>query len=200
MISIAFSLFLLMNPIGNIPFYVSFLRGIHPKRQARIICRELFISLLIIILFAFAGNALLQVLHIELPTVQISGGLILFILSLRMIFPPSEEDHEEDLSKKAKQEPLIVPLAIPLVAGPGVLAAVMIYANQTIHEWELVAAIFIAWFATFLILLLSSWFQKVLGWRGVIALERLMGLLLILIAIQMFLIGWRAFSAVPSLA
>lgn len=190
-LSIAFSLFLLMNPIGNIPFYLSFLKGI--KKQKKIIFRELLIALLIIILFAFMGNGLIQFLHVELPTVQISGGIILFLLCLKMIFPASQ-DPIEDLSKDAKSEPLIVPLAVPLVAGPGVLAAVMIYANQVVHEWQLLGAILIAWIATLLILLASSFVKQILGWKGIIAMERLMGLILILIAIQMFLSGLSTFG------
>ena len=189
--SIAFSLFLLMDPIGNIPFFISFLKGVEPKRQRIIITRELLIALLIITLFAIVGDELMQFLHVQEDTVQIAGGIILFLLCLKMVFPSQQNDHP---SSHITTEPFIVPLAVPLIAGPGVLAAVMIYAGQETNDWLVVAAILIAWLASLLILLASSWLQKLLGSRGIIALERLMGLILTLIAVQMFLEGVSGFT------
>lgn len=189
--SVALSLFLLMDPIGNIPFFITFLKGIDPKRQRKIIIRELLIALLIIVLFALLGDELLRLLRIKEDTVQIAGGIILFLLCLKMVFPPPAT---KSVAQPVPAEPFIVPLAIPLVAGPGVLAAVMIYAGQENNDWIVVAAIFIAWIASLLILLTSSLIQKVLGNRGIIALERLMGLILTLIAVQMFLEGVNGFT------
>jgi multiple antibiotic resistance protein len=191
LLSIAFSLFLLMDPIGNVPFYISILKGIDPKRQRVIIVRELLIALAIIILFSFAGNGLMSFLNIECATIQIAGGLILFLLCLKMIFPPPHEKHET--SPHSVQEPLIVPLAIPLVAGPGVLAAVMIFARQETGYFVMTGAILIAWAATLLILLAAPFLKRFLGSKGIIALERLMGLILILIAVEMFLGGLGSF-------
>jgi multiple antibiotic resistance protein len=189
-LSIAFTLFLLMDPIGNIPFYISFLKGLDPKRQRVVICRELIIALFIIILFNFVGDGLMQFLHIDNDTIQMAGGVILFLLCLKMIFPPPH-DPNENLPHDA--EPFIVPLAVPLVAGPAVLAAVMIYAKQEASSLIMIGAILIAWFASLLILLASSFLKHILGWRGILALERLMGLVLILIAVQMFLTGLATF-------
>ncbi len=188
--SIALSLFLLMDSIGNIPFYISFLKDIEPRRQKQIIIRELLIALGIIFIFAFLGDKLMQFLHIKEDTIQIAGGIILFLLCLKMIFPPAR-DANEDLPKTT--EPFIVPLAVPLVAGPGVLAAVMIYTKQEPSHLVMAGAILIAWAASLVILLGSFPLQKALGWRGILAMERLMGLLLILIAIQMFLNGIQGF-------
>lgn len=190
-LSMAFTLFLLMDPIGNIPFYISFLKGLQPKRQRYVIFRELLIALFIIVLFNFVGDALMGFLHVENDTIQIAGGIILFLLCLRMIFPAPHDPKE---SFRQDTEPFIVPLAVPLVAGPSVLAAVMIYAKQ-IGSLVMVSAILIAWLASLLILLGSPLLKKVLGWRGITALERLMGLVLTLIAIQMFLSGVSAFMA-----
>ncbi len=187
---IAFSLFLLMDPIGNIPFYISFLKGVEPRRQRVVICREMLIALIIIILFNFIGDALMKFLHIQNDTVQIAGGVILFILCLKMIFPPPHDSNE---SLPHDMEPFIVPLAVPLVAGPAVLAAVMIYAKQENNSWVMLGAIFIAWAASLIILLASSYLKKILGWRGILAMERLMGLVLILIAVQMFMSGLSTF-------
>ncbi len=192
MLSIAFTLFLLMDPIGNIPFYISFLKGLDSKRQRFIIFRELIIALFIIILFNFVGDGLMKFLHVENDTIQIAGGIILFLLCLKMIFPPPHDPHE---SLPHETEPFIVPLAVPLVAGPSVLAAVMIYAKQEDNSLRMVGSIMIAWLASLVILLGSSFLKQALGWRGIIALERLMGLILILISVQMFLSGLSAFIA-----
>ena len=188
--SVAFSLFLLMDPIGNIPFYISFLKGLNPQRQRFVIFREMFIALLIIIVFNFVGDALMKFLHVENDTIQIAGGIILFLICLKMIFPP-HHDPNENIPHEA--EPFIVPLAVPLVAGPSVLAAVMIYTKQEMNNWLMVGAILLAWAASLIILLGSSFLKNVLGWRGILALERLMGLILTLIAVQMFLSGVSSF-------
>ena len=183
--SIAFSLFLLMDPIGNVPLYVSILKDLDPKRQRFIICRELLIALLVIIAFSFLGNYILRLLGVSEQTVMISGGLILFLIAIRMIFPRGREGYTES---PEGEEPFIVPLAIPLIAGPSVLAAVMIYANQESHL-TMIGSIIIAWVVTFFILILSPLLKKILGIRGITACERLMGLILTLIAVQMFLEG-----------
>jgi multiple antibiotic resistance protein len=189
LLSLAFSLFLLMDSIGNIPCYITFLKHIPPKRQSFIIFREMIIALLIIVLFMFLGDGLMLFLHIEHDTLQIAGGIILFLICLKMIFPPATDSNEK-LPKES--EPFIVPLAIPLIAGPSVLATVIIYAKQ-VDTSVLMGAILISWAASLLVLLSSSILQKILGWKGIIAIERLMGLVLALIAIQMFLSGISSF-------
>ena len=188
--SIAFTLFLLMDPIGNVPFYLSFLKGINPRRQRAIIIREMLIALGIIILFTYLGDGLMRFLDVSMETIQISGGIILFIICLKMIFP-SEKDHNETIPHQ--EEPFLVPLAVPLVAGPSVLAAVMIYSKQLESDLIMIGAVFLAWAASLVILVSSSLLKKVLGWRGITAMERLMGLVLTLIAVQMFLSGVHAF-------
>ena len=189
LLSVAFSLFLLMDPIGNIPFYISFLKGLDPKRQRYVIFREMIIALFIIVLFNYLGDGLMRFLHVENDTIQIAGGIILFLLCLKMIFPPPHDPNE---SLPHEAEPFIVPLAVPLVAGPSVLAAVMIYTKQETNVL-MMGAILLAWAASLIILLCSSLLKNVLGWRGILALERLMGLILTLIAVQMLLSGISAF-------
>jgi multiple antibiotic resistance protein len=191
MFSMAFALFLLMDSIGNVPIFIAVLKDVAPSRQKKIIARELFIALLIIILFHFIGDALLGFLHVKTPTLLISGGIILFIISLKMIFPEKANPKTE---ASQDQEPFIVPLAVPLVAGPAVLAAVMLYSGQQPQaRWFTLGAIVIAWAASTLVLLSSSLWKKLLGSRGLIACERLMGLILTLLAVQMFLEGLGLF-------
>jgi multiple antibiotic resistance protein len=190
MFAVAFSLFLLMDSIGNIPLYLSLLKNFDPKRQRAIIFRELIIALVVIIFFMFLGDALMNFLEISDSTIQIAGGVILFLICLKMIFPSKDDPQERS---PLDQEPLVVPLAVPFVAGPAVLAAVMIYSKQGESLWMMLGSILIAWVGTLLVLLASSFLKNILGWRGITALERLMGLVLILIAMQMFLSGLHTF-------
>ncbi len=182
--SLAFAFFLLMDSIGNVPIFIALLKHIPKKRQYQIIIRELLLALAIIITFIFFGEGLLDLLHISSQAIQIAGGIILFIISLKMIFPKHKE-----LDQPKGAEPFLVPMAIPLIAGPAILAAVMIYSKQLASEWIIVGAVSIAWFATMLVLLLAPKLKQLLGDKGIAACERLMGLILILIATQMFLEG-----------
>lgn len=192
--SMAFALFLLMDSVGNVPIFVSILKDIDPKRQRAIIFRELCIALFIIALFNFIGDALLGFLNVKMPTILISGGIILFLIALKMIFPVKNTDGEIPIDK----EPFIVPLATPLVAGPAVLAAVMLYSGQNKGKpLFTLGAIVIAWAASTLVLLSASLWKKWLGQRGLIACERLMGLILTLIAAEMFLQGVHMFLTSP---
>jgi multiple antibiotic resistance protein len=187
----AFSLFLLMDPVGNIPLFIAILKDIPRRRQLYIILRELLIALAVLILFHFIGDILLTSLQVSQSSVLISGGVILFLLSLKMIFPgKSDFDHPVAGDK----EPFIVPLAIPLVAGPAALAAIILYARQE-PGIKPVVAIVLAWTATTLILLASTFLNKILGKKGIVACERLMGLVLTMIASQMFLQGIAEFIA-----
>ncbi len=183
--SIAFSFFLLMDSIGNLPVYISLLKEIDPRRQKLIILRELLIALIVIVFFYFLGSVFLDILGIQQASVNIAGGIILFMVAIRMVFPSSKE-HNSD---KPKEEPFIVPLAIPLVAGPAILAAVMIYSHEDANRTMVLSAIGIAWFATTLILFCAARITKLLGHRGVAACERLMGLILTLMSVDMFLRG-----------
>ncbi|MCB1107701.1 MAG: YhgN family NAAT transporter [Chlamydiia bacterium] len=187
--TISFALFLLMDPIGNVPIYLAVLKNVAPTRQKVIIIRELLIALGVIILFTFVGEHLLNILNVDQETILIAGGIILFIISLRMIFPSGASYGAEE---GGQEEPFIVPLAIPLVAGPSVLATVMIYSHRE-SILTLTLSICIAWALSTAILFLSPFLKKILGIRGIIACERLMGLLLTLMATQMFLEGITLF-------
>lgn len=184
--SAAITLFLIMDPLGNLPVFMSVLKTIEPKRRRIVLIRELIFSLLIMLGFLFSGQAVLDFLSVKQETVSIAGGLILFLIALKMIFPQPGGV----TGLPAGEEPFIVPLAIPMVAGPSILAALILLANQDhsrMLDWSL--ALLAAWSVSAVILMFSSVFHRVLGERGLIAIERLMGMILIMISIQMLLDG-----------
>ena len=175
-----------MDPLGNIPILLSVLKGIDPKRQRVIIIRELLIALGILLVFLFMGKPLLNFLHLQQEAVTISGGIILLIIGLRMIFPT----RDGLMGPQPNGEPFIVPLAIPLIAGPSVLAMLMLMTQSSpgkMTHWFF--ALIIAWTITAVILLIAPKLLKVLRERGLIALERLMGMLLVMMAVQMLIDG-----------
>ncbi|MES2200566.1 MAG: MarC family protein [Chlamydiota bacterium] len=184
---IAFTLFLLMDSLGNIPLFIAILKDFPPKKQRQIILRELTFALAIIVAFYFLGNLLLDLIHVKQHTILMAGGIILFLIAIRMVFP--EFFYSKPKKASSHKEPFIVPLAIPLVAGPAVLASIMLYSKEGAPHSTVLSALFLAWIASSIILLSSSLLQKVLGERGLTACERLMGLLLTLISVQMFLQG-----------
>ncbi len=187
-IAVAATLFFVMDPLGNIPIFNAVLARFEPARRSRIVARELIFALIILLGFLFAGNVVMTFLGLSQPTLSLSGGILLFIIALRMIFPRSGNE-EEDV-----QDPFIVPLAVPLVAGPSTLAVLLLLSSSEPDRlWEWCVALLIAWTATTVILACSPWLMKVLGDRGVRALERLMGMLLVLLAVEMFLDGLAAF-------
>lgn len=186
-VSSAILLFLVMDPLGNLPVFASILREVPEQRRPRLLFRELIIALIVLMVFLFAGQHLLDLLNIKPPALRISGGVILFVISILMVFPiPGAFGHS------TPREPFIVPLAVPLIAGPSAMTTLLILSSQTqLHQSVL--ALMIAWVAVATIIMLSGVLQRVLGPRGLEALERLMGMLLIVIAVQMFLDGVRAF-------
>jgi len=191
MISATVLLFLIMDPLGNLPIFMSVLKHIEPKRRRVIVIREMLMALLLMLLFLFAGERILSFLNLRTETVSISGGLILFLIAIRMIFP-TQEGGGHGLS--AGEEPFLVPLAIPLVAGPSILATLMLLSHQYPLQMDhLAIALMIAWGCSVVILMLSGLFLRLLGDKGVNALERLMGLLLVMLSTQMFLDGVRTY-------
>lgn len=183
--SLAFSLFLLMDALGNVPIFIAVLKELKPSRQRYVIFRELILALIVIIVFYYIGGPLLGFLHISHSAILISGGIILFIIAIKLIFPPPKTNHWSQ-----DREPFLVPLAVPLVAGPAVLSTVMLYGHQEISDWVALSAIFAAWAASTIILICSTSLRKILGDRGISACEKLMGLILVMIAVQMFLDGF----------
>jgi multiple antibiotic resistance protein len=184
--SAAITLIFVMDPLGNIPVFLSALSHVETKRRYWVILRESLFAFLILSAFLFFGDKILSGLGISQPALSISGGIILFLIALKMIFPPEGNGRME----KQAVEPFIVPLAIPLIAGPSAIATVMLFASQS---QDFLGATFLSLLmasaASTLILLIAPQLRRLLGQKGLIAVERLMGMILTTIAVQMFLNG-----------
>ncbi len=183
-VTIAAAIFFVLNATGQIPLFLALLAPFNQKRQARIIIRELTIALIILLIFTFFGDWVLKVLGISRPIIGMAGGILLFIISLGMIFPKERKEHE-----KLTQEPMIIPLAIPVITGPGAITTVMLYAHETGNSLLVAGAAIAAWIPSLLILLAGSLIKRILGQKGLIAVERLGGMLVCLIGVQMFTSG-----------
>lgn len=179
------TLFLVMNPLGNIPIFIATLQHIAPKDRNRIILREAIFAFVILTVFLFAGRVILKGLNVTSSALSVAGGIILFLIAIRLIFPPPK-----DKSSTFEGEPFLVPLAVPLFAGPATMAMIMLLVSQPGAKiWLTFLALLIAWLASASCLLSSNILSKLLGKRGLIAVERLMGMILTTIAVQMFLTG-----------
>jgi len=184
--SAALLLFLILDPLGNVPVFLSVLRPLPPKRQRVVLIRELLIALAVLMLFLWCGKFALELMHLRQESVSIAGGIVLFLIGIRMVFPRPEGL----MGEIPDGEPFIVPLAIPLIAGPSGMAAVMLLGSKEpdrLGDWSL--ALLLAWAATAAILLASPLLYRLLGRRALSAIERLMGMLLVAISVQMLLDG-----------
>jgi len=187
-LSAAIVLFLVMDPLGNILLFVTALRSVPAARRKRVVVRELLIAYAVLVVFLFTGEHLLHVLNISGPALTIAGGIVLFLIALRMVFPSADNT----LAENIKGEPFLVPLAIPYVAGPSTLATLLLLMSREPQRWpEWLLALSCAWLASAVILVLGGYIGGFLGRRGLLALERLMGLLLVALAVQMSIEGLR---------
>jgi multiple antibiotic resistance protein len=192
-IAAATLLFLVMDPLGNIPIFLSVLKDVAPERRTRVLIRELILALIVLTLFLFFGKYLLGFLQLSEHSVRIAGAIILFLIALKMVFPVKRSAHA---AEELTGEPMLVPLAIPMVAGPSTMAMVMLLAtNNPGHMKELTIALIAAWLLTSIILVSANGLKRLLGQRGLIAMERLMGMLLIALSVQMLLEGVSAYLA-----
>jgi multiple antibiotic resistance protein len=192
LVSAILTLFLVMDPIGNVPVFLGYLKDVKEERRTRIVARESVFALLILLFFLFFGPTLMGLLGVGTEALYISGGVLLFLISVGMIFPGSGYigAHNGD---DAGGEPFIVPLAVPFVAGPSTMATIMIFASQPVSLWVWVVALVVAWGLATAILMLAPSFSRLLGQRGLRACERLMGMVLTVLAVQMFLNGVQPF-------
>lgn len=188
--SAALLLFLILDPLGNIPVFLSLLRKLPPRRQRIVLARELLIALGVLMAFLWGGKYALELMHLRQESVSIAGGIVLFLIGIRMIFPPPEGL----MGEIPDGEPFIVPMAIPMVAGPSGMAAVMLMGSNDparLGDWSLALAI--AWAATAAILFSATFLYRWLGSRALTAVERLMGMLLVAISVQMLLDGLQSY-------
>lgn len=184
-VSAAILLFLIMDPLGNIPVFLGLLRPLPARRRMVVLARELAIALAILFVVLLAGHWVLAALHLRQESISIGGGIVLFLIGLKMIFPPANGLFGEI----PEGEPLVVPMAVPLIAGPSTMAALLL-ANQDpgrTADWSL--ALLLAWLASALILFSATSLYRWLGARALGALERLMGMLLVALSVQMVLDG-----------
>jgi multiple antibiotic resistance protein len=179
------SMFLIMNSVGHLMGYLDLVKTLDNKRRQRIVIREMLLALLIMLFFHYVGRFLLLALEVQAQTVSLAGGLILFLIAIRMIFPQSKAPiaHEE------YAEPFIVPIAVPMVAGPSILTTIMLYSYQDQVSIKVMMAILIAWGFSITILFFAQNIKDIVGKRALNAIERLMGLLLTMMAVEMLLKG-----------
>ena len=183
-------LFLVLDPLGNLPVVASLLKQVDTKRRARVVARECLIAYLILLAFMFGGRQFLDVMHLSEISLSIAGGVILFMIAINMVFKSTESVFGESLD----HEPFIVPLAIPLIAGPSALATVMLMVSREpakLGVW--VGAMTAAMLVSATLLILGEKIEKLLGKRAMEAIERLMGLILTAIAVEMLLGGIKQF-------
>ncbi len=183
-------LLLITDPLGNIPIFVNTLRAVPPERRARVIVREVLIAFGLLLAFMFVGQSFMKAMSLSDVSLQIGGAVVLFLIALRMIFPPPPQDSPVPLA-----EPLIVPLAIPALAGPSAMATVLLLVSQAPErrlEW--VAALTVTMAVCAVVLLLAERLQRVVGLRVVSAFERLMGLILVSISVEMLIRGLKSLA------
>jgi multiple antibiotic resistance protein len=186
---IALTFFLVTNPIGNSPAIVALVKDFEFERQKRILIREGLIALLIALFFQYFGEVFLGVLQVQDFAVSITGGTLLFLVALGMIFSSGSSD----TTKKQKQEPFIVPIATPILSGPGLMAIIMLYSRQEENNLKITSAILLAWIFVLAVVAAAPYLQRFLGKRGLVALEQLMGMILAMMSAGMILNGIRLF-------
>lgn len=187
--TIVITLFLIMDPIGNIPSFLHMTQGIHHKRLKFIVLREMLIALAAMFFFNYLGEFIFKFLDLSENSVRIASGIILFLIAIKILFPSSDSLR----SNLPVEEPFIIPLAIPLIAGPSLLATIMLFARLESCQSQMLTAILLAWMAAATVLTLAPRIQRLLGNNGLMACERLMGMILVMIAIQRFMEGIQAF-------
>ena len=193
LISAAILLLLVIDPFGNVPLVVATMQAVPRERRVRVVLRECVIAYVLLLAFLFGGHAFLTLMHLSETSLSIAGGVILFLIALRMVFSRPTEGVFGDAPGG---EPLIVPLAIPAIAGPSAMATVMLMASrEPEHIGTWVAALSGAMVVTTAVLLGADWLQRLLGERVVRAFERLMGLVLTAVSVEMLLGGIKGFVA-----
>jgi multiple antibiotic resistance protein len=186
LLSAAVLLFFVMDPLGNVPLFLSALRQVDPARYQVVIVRELLIALAILVVFLFVGRYLLDLLKVSPAALTAGGGIILLLIAIRMIFPTSERSLREEV----QGEPFVVPLAVPYTAGPSMLATELLFMSREPERWPVwLGAVILAWCASAVILYFSGNLRRLLGDRGLTAVERLMGMLLVIVAVEMLMTG-----------
>lgn len=188
-------LLLVLDPFGSLPIFISVMRGVDPARRTRVALRETCIAFAVLLAFMFAGRGFLRLMHLSERSLEVAGGVILLIIAIRMIFHSGGEIYAAD----AKREPFVFPLAVPLLAGPSAMATVLLLASRApdrMLEWA--GALTAAMAVSAAVLLAADRLRKLLGASMVSALEKLMGLVLTAIAVEMVLAGLKRYFFEPA--
>ncbi|MCB1111830.1 MAG: MarC family protein [Chlamydiales bacterium] len=188
-LSLATTFFIIANPLGNAPAILTIVKRFDLVKQRRILIREAIAALLLALFFQYFGDYFLDLLHLKGYTVAFCGGILLFLVAISLIFPTDPE--VEKIMQK--NEPFIVPIATPLLAGPGLLTIIMLYANQEPNPFNVSLALVTAWIGVTVVLLATPYLQKLIGTKGIHALEQLMGMILSMIAMEMIVQGLYLF-------
>ncbi len=189
LLTIILALFLIMDPIGNIGSFLLLLKDETPNRQRFIIVREMLIALMVMLFFNFVGEHLFDLLNVSEVAVRLASGMILFLIAIQILFPNTNSLR----ANLPKDNPFIIPLAIPLIVGPSVIASIMLFAHIEPSQLLMVEGIGIAWAMALTVLLMGPFLHRYLGDNGLIACERLMGMVLVMLAIQRFMEGIQLF-------
>lgn len=182
---LALMFFLITNPIGNSPVILAMIKDLPFGRQQAVMLREGVIALVIALFFQYLGEYFLTFIGIKMYSLSLCGGVILFLTAVKMIFSTQDDDSLGE----SKKEPMIVPIATPILTGPGLMTIIMVYATQENNNIKITSALLIAWVGVLFVLYASPYLLKIFGKRGMVALEQIMGMILALLAIEMFLSG-----------
>jgi MarC family membrane protein len=188
-------LLFVIDPFGNIPVFHSLLNTIPTGKRVRIVARELVFAYGVLVVFLFAGQMILDYLRLTQPSLSIAGGIILFLIAIGMVFP----EHGIKPTLPSDEDLFIVPLAVPLVAGPSTIAVLLLLVSREPNRtlvW--LSSLSAAWSISAVILIASTYLFERIGFRGARAIERLIGMLLIMMAIQMFLDGVKDYFALST--
>ncbi|NRF68403.1 MarC family protein [Aquincola sp. S2] len=183
-------LLLVLDPFGSLPIFISVLSGVPPERRRRVAVREVVIAFVVLLGFMVAGQGFLALMRLSERSLEVAGGVILLIIAIRMIFAGGEDVYASD----GQREPLIFPLAVPLLAGPSAMATVLLLASrQPDRMWHWVGALTLAMGVSGVVLLAADRIRHWLGASMVSAIEKLMGLVLTAIAVEMILAGLKRY-------
>lgn len=190
-VTAVFTLTLVMDPLGNMPLFMSALKNVSEDRRRAVILRELFIALGIMVFFLLFGKYIVSALSLDVTSMSVAGGIVLFLIALQMIFPSPSHN----LAEGPEGEPFMVPLAIPLVAGPSTLTMVLLFSMRDPGRlWLWSGVVGAAWLINAVILAgFSGLLSRLLGQRGLLAMEKLMGMILVTISVQMVMTGIKKF-------
>ncbi len=184
-------LLLVLDPLGSLPIFIGIMREVPKERRARVATREVGLAAIVLLAFMFFGDGFLSVMHLSERSLEVAGGVILLIIAIKMIFGSSGESA---YGLEPGKEPFIFPLAVPLLAGPSAMATVLLLASrQPERIWDWIGALCAAMWVSGLTLLMADRIRRLLGDSVISAIEKLMGLVLTAIAVEMCLAGLKRY-------